>query len=172
MLKAQHPEFELSSQGTHARAGVSCADCHMPYTRVGAMKISDHHVRSPLLNINNACQTCHKVPEATLLQRAETIQSRHVELSHLALDALVELIDDIKQAKEAGASDEQLAAARDFQRKASFLVDFAEAENSAGFHADQEAARLFAKSIDFSRRGQTSLIERNRDTNADPGDAP
>ncbi|MGH7463353.1 MAG: ammonia-forming cytochrome c nitrite reductase subunit c552, partial [Longimicrobiales bacterium] len=38
VLKAQHPEFELYSQGIHARSGVACADCHMPYKRVGAMK--------------------------------------------------------------------------------------------------------------------------------------
>ena len=31
VYKAQHPEFELWSQGIHARSGVSCADCHMPY---------------------------------------------------------------------------------------------------------------------------------------------
>ncbi|MBI4374974.1 MAG: ammonia-forming cytochrome c nitrite reductase subunit c552, partial [Elusimicrobia bacterium] len=36
VLKAQHPEFEMWSQGVHARSGVSCADCHMPYKRVGA----------------------------------------------------------------------------------------------------------------------------------------
>lgn len=159
MLKAQHPEFELWSQGTHARAGVSCADCHMPYERVGALKISDHHVRSPLLNVNNSCQTCHKVPESELVARAETIQRRHIELSGLALDALVDLIEDLKAAKAAGADDAALAEARDFQRKASFYVDFAEAENSSGFHAGQEAARIFAKSIDFSRRGQAALRE-------------
>lgn len=157
MLKAQHPEFELWSQGTHAKAGVSCADCHMPYQRVGAMKVSDHHVRSPLLNINNACQTCHKRPEQELLNWAESIQERHVELSELALNAIVALIEDIKAAKQAGATEEQLAPALDFQRKASFYVDFAEAENSAGFHADQEAARIFAKAIDFARQGQASL---------------
>jgi nitrite reductase (cytochrome c-552) len=55
LLKAQHPEFELWSQGIHARSGVACADCHMPYKREGALKISDHHVRSPMLNINHAC---------------------------------------------------------------------------------------------------------------------
>ena len=59
VLKAQHPEFELWSQGVHARSGVSCADCHMPYMRDGATKVSDHWVRSPLLNVNRACQTCH-----------------------------------------------------------------------------------------------------------------
>ena len=69
VLKAQHPEFEMWNQGIHARSGVACADCHMPYKREGALKISDHHVRSPLLNINRACQTCHKWPEDEL-QRA------------------------------------------------------------------------------------------------------
>ena len=76
VLKAQHPEFELWNQGIHARSGVACADCHMPYMRVGATKISDHHVRSPLLNINHACQTCHRWPEAELQARVETIQER------------------------------------------------------------------------------------------------
>src|SRR5690606_10834104 len=76
LYKAQHPEFEMWSQGVHARAGVSCADCHMPYVRQGAMKVSDHWVRSPLLNINNSCQTCHNVSEQELLDRAHTIQDR------------------------------------------------------------------------------------------------
>ncbi len=157
VLKAQHPEFEMWSQGIHARAGVACADCHMPYRRVGALKISDHHVRSPLLNINHACQTCHKVPEAELKARAETIQQRTFRLRDLALDALMDLIADIKAARQGGAGDEQLAAARDFQRKAQFLLDFVEAENSMGFHADQESARVLAVSIDYSRRGQAAL---------------
>ncbi len=56
MLKAQHPEFEMYNQGIRARSGVACADCHMPYMREGALKISDHHVRSPMLNVNRACQ--------------------------------------------------------------------------------------------------------------------
>ena len=33
VLKAQHPEFEMYNQGIHARSGVACADCHMPYER-------------------------------------------------------------------------------------------------------------------------------------------
>ena len=45
VLKAQHPEFETWSQGVHAQSGVSCADCHMPFQRVGAAKVSDHQAR-------------------------------------------------------------------------------------------------------------------------------
>jgi len=156
-LKAQHPEFEMFSQGIHARSGVACADCHMPYTKVGAMKVSDHHVRSPLLNINKACQTCHRWTEEELKARAETIQTRHTEMRNLAMDALMSLIDDLKAAKEAGKSDEEMAVARGFQRRASFLLDFAEAENSTGFHAPQEAARVLAQSIDASRKGQLAI---------------
>ncbi len=160
VLKAQHPEFEVWNQGIHARSGVACADCHMPYKREGAMKISDHHVRSPLLNINRACQTCHKWPEEELRARVETIQERTFQLRNLAMDALVELIQDIKAARQTGKGDAELASARDFQRKAQFLLDFIEAENSTGFHAPQEAARILAQSINYTRQGQMELRKR------------
>jgi nitrite reductase (cytochrome c-552) len=157
VLKAQHPEFEMWNQGIHARSGVACADCHMPYVRVGALKISDHHVRSPLLNIARACQTCHNWPEEELKARAETIQERTYRLRSLAMDALVDLIEDLKRARAAGRGDAELKSARDFQRKAQFLLDFIEAENSMGFHAPQEAARILAESINFARLGQLAL---------------
>jgi nitrite reductase (cytochrome c-552) len=157
VLKAQHPEFELWNQGIHARSDVACADCHMPYQRVGALKISDHHVRSPLLNVSHACQTCHKWPEAELAARAQTIQERTFGLRNLAMDALVGLIEDLAAARAAGRSDADLAPARALQRKAQFYLDFIEAENSMGFHAPQEAARILAESIDAARRGQLAL---------------
>ena len=154
MLKAQHPEFELYSQGTHSRAGVSCSDCHMPYIREGALKVSDHHVRSPLLNVPRACQTCHNVSEDELLDRAHTIQDRTRLLTERASDALVDMMHEIAAAKERGATDEQLAEARRLHRRAQFRLDYIFSENSHGFHADQEAARILAESIDFARQGQ------------------
>ncbi|NOJ77451.1 ammonia-forming cytochrome c nitrite reductase subunit c552 [Myxococcus xanthus] len=157
VLKAQHPEFELYNQGIHAKSGVACADCHMPFMREGAMKVSDHHVRSPLLNINRACQTCHKWSEAELLQRAETIQTRTFETRNIAMDALVDLIHDLESAQKAGLPEEALAKARDMQKRAQFYLDFVEAENSMGFHADQEAVRILSNSINFSRLGQNAL---------------
>ena len=87
LLKAQHPEFELWTQGIHARSGVACADCHMPYKREGAIKVSDHHVRSPLLNVSHACQTCHRYSEQEILARAEAIQDRTERLMGLAENA-------------------------------------------------------------------------------------
>ena len=157
VLKAQHPEFEMWNQGIHARSGVTCADCHMPYKREGAAKISDHHVRSPVLNINRACQTCHKWPEEELKARVETIQARTHKLRNVAMDALMDLIKDLKAAQGAGKPASALVTAQDFQRKAQFYLDFVEAENSTGFHAPQEAARILGESIDFSRKGQQAL---------------
>ena len=156
-LKAQHPEFEMWNQGVHARSGVACADCHMPYTRVGALKISDHHVRSPLLNLNNSCQTCHRFSEEEILARAENIQAKTVALRDLAMDAVVALITDIETQKNAGVSEESLAAARGHHRRAQFYVDFVESENSNGFHAPQEATRILGEAIDSARKGQIAL---------------
>ena len=157
VLKAQHPEFEMWNQGIHARSGVACADCHMPYVRVGALKISDHWVRSPLLNINNACQTCHKWPEAELKDRVESIQDRVFGLRNRSMEALVALITDIKAARAAGRPDAELDLPRKLQRRAQFMLDFVEAENSTGFHAPQEAERILAESIDYARQGQLAL---------------
>ncbi|MCC7123817.1 MAG: ammonia-forming cytochrome c nitrite reductase subunit c552 [Acidobacteria bacterium] len=157
VLKAQHPEFEMWSQGIHARSGVTCSDCHMPYQRVGAQKISDHHVRSPMLNINNACQTCHHWPEAELRARVETNQDRVFGLRNRSMEALVALIGDIKAARASGMSDAELDLPRKLQRRAQFMLDFVEAENSTGFHAPQEAARILGESIDYARQGQLAL---------------
>jgi nitrite reductase (cytochrome c-552) len=161
VLKAQHPEFEMYNQGIHARSGVACADCHMPYKREGAMKISDHHVRSPVLNINRACQTCHKWSEEELKARVETIQDRTFEMRNMALDAVLQLTREIAAQVQSDSTLPTVALARDYQRKAQFLADFIEAENSMGFHADQESARVLAKSIDYARRGQMALRGQN-----------
>jgi nitrite reductase (cytochrome c-552) len=157
VLKAQHPEFELWSKGIHARSGVSCADCHMPYQRVGAVKVSSHHVRSPVLNVASSCQTCHNFPEEELVERIYTIQDRTARLMRIGEYAVTDLINAIAAGKQAGLSDEQLAAARKLQRQSQWRLDFIAAENSMGFHADQEAARILGEAAELARRGQVVL---------------
>jgi len=157
VLKAQHPEFEMWNQGIHAKSGVTCVDCHMPYERVGAMKITSHHVRSPLLNINKSCQTCHHQPEQDLMDKVQLIQERHLEMRNQVMDALVAFIKDLKVAKDGNMAEAKLTQAQNLQREAQFLMDFVEAENSTGFHAPQEAARLMVKAMDKIRQGQLEL---------------
>lgn len=159
VLKAQHPEFEVWSQGIHARSGVACADCHMPYQREGAMKVSDHWVRSPLLNIASSCQTCHREGEQEMRDRVTTIQDRTAALLARAETANVALIQAIKAAMDSGASDTQLAGARDLQRKGQFRTDYVNAENSMGFHAPQEVARILGEAIDYCRQGEVEVAK-------------
>ncbi len=157
LLKAQHPEFEMWNQGIHARSGVSCADCHMPYKREGAIKISDHHVRSPLLNVARACQVCHRYDEKEILGRAEAIQDRTLKLLDRAENAVVDLIGALKAGKTklpAGVVEE----ARRLHRQAQWRLDFVMSENSLGFHAPQECARILAEAIDYARQGQVKLL--------------
>jgi nitrite reductase (cytochrome c-552) len=159
VLKAQHPEFEMWSQGVHGRSGVACADCHMPYVREGAVKVSDHHVRSPVLNIARACQQCHNFPESELRARIDSIQDRTRALMDRSESAVFDLIKAIDSARAAGAGDEQLKEARDLQRKAQWRLDWVSAENSMGFHAPQEAARLLGESLDLARQGQLLAVQ-------------
>ena len=156
VLKAQHPEFETWSQGIHARSGVACADCHMPYKREGAAKISDHWVRSPLLNVSRACQACHPYAEAELKGRVDAIQARTHALLNRTAAALTDLLDAMTSARKAGATAPQLAPVAALQRKAQWRLDFVAAENSMGFHAPQETARVLAEAIDYARQGQVA----------------
>ncbi|HQR46211.1 MAG TPA: ammonia-forming cytochrome c nitrite reductase subunit c552 [Thermoanaerobaculia bacterium] len=209
VLKAQHPEFEVWSQGIHARSGVACADCHMSYRRDGAQKISEHWVRSPLLSANRSCATCHPYSDEELMARVEAIQDRHFALMSRAGQAAVGMIDAIvavrrpydeknrsaaaakaretleknpdfaklpkeEQEKKLAAETkanllaawrevvEKDAAIRELgelQRAAQWRLDFVAAENSMGFHAPQEMARVLGESIDLSRQAQLKASE-------------
>ena len=108
--------------------------------------------------VNRSCQPCHPYPENEILGRAETIQDRHYELMSRAGTALVDMLDGIKAAKAVGASAEQLQPVQDLQRKAQWRLDFVAAENSMGFHAPQELARVLAESIDLSRQAQVQAL--------------
>ena len=164
ILKAQHPEFDIWSQSVHAANGVSCADCHMPYERVGSQKMTDHQITSPMKDLNGACGTCHKGGTEILEERIHTIQDRYIESRDRAMDAVDALIDDIEAAVEKGdVSEEQLELAREFQNKASFYVDYVYSENSYGFHAPDYEQRILSQSLDAARKGQLALAGQTRE---------
>jgi nitrite reductase (cytochrome c-552) len=126
----------------------------MPYQREGAMKVSDHWVRSPLLNVSRACQVCHPYPEAEIQARVATIQERTHALLERSATAATDMLDAIVAAKKAGAPADKLQPALELQRKAQWRIDFVAAENSMGFHAPAETARILAESIDYARQAQ------------------
>jgi nitrite reductase (cytochrome c-552) len=159
MIKMQHPEFELFTAGsTHYAAGVSCADCHMPYTRDGAVKFSTHDVHSPLLDPANSCGTCHTDVEYVTGRVAE-IQKQVNQTMIATEDAISQAIDAISQAASANGDADLLEEARQLHRAAQLRWDFIAAENSMGFHNPEEALRILAASTDLARQAQIKAIE-------------
>ena len=71
----------------------------------------------------------------------------------------MDLLDAVEQAKANGATDEQLMPALELQRKAQWRLDFIAAENSMGFHAPQEAARVLGEAADYARQGQVAALK-------------
>ncbi|MCL2455629.1 MAG: ammonia-forming cytochrome c nitrite reductase subunit c552 [Micrococcales bacterium] len=158
ILKMQHPEYEVWASGVHADNGVSCADCHMAYTRVGSLKVSNHQIASPMADVNGTCGTCHGGSTEVIVNRVTTIQNRFVDSRDRALDALVALIEDIEAAEANGtATPEQIEQAQAYHRFASMYVDYAYSENSYGFHAPDYLQRVLSQSLDASRKGQLVL---------------
>ncbi|WP_297193717.1 ammonia-forming cytochrome c nitrite reductase subunit c552 [uncultured Campylobacter sp.] len=174
MIKIQHPETELYSGGVHAANGVSCADCHMPYIRKGAKKLSQHNVTSPLADINSACKTCHTQSEEYLKGQIADIQNSVAYDLRTAEYGIVSLITDIKKLRDAlgekpeyqseGKADVKkinlaLNEVLELHRKAQIRADFVGAENSTGFHNPREASRMLLQAIDMARTGQSKLVE-------------
>ena len=160
MIKMQHPEYEFYTAGsTHYNAGVSCADCHMPYTRDGAAKFSTHNVQSPLLNAQAACGACHNNVEY-VVGRVNIIQDTVWATMSTTEDALVAAIDTIAAAAATPGVDEALLTeARDFHREAQLRWDFIAAENSMGFHNPEEALRILADAINLAYQAQLKALE-------------
>ena len=160
MIKMQHPEFELYSAGsTHFNAGVACADCHMSYTRDGAVKFSSHNVHSPLFNPAGSCATCHNDVDY-VVGRVTLIQYQVAATMFATEDALVEAIAAIKAAAEASGADVALVEeARQLHRAAQLRWDFIAAENSMGFHNPQEALRILAAATDLARQAQVKAVQ-------------
>lgn len=159
MLKAQHPDYEMYTTGLHARRGVSCADCHMPYRSEGGQKFTDHHVQSPLNHMDAACQVCHRESEQEL---RETVYGRQDKVKEIRLaleDALVKAHVEAKFAWEKGATQNQMENSLKLIRAAQWRWDFVGAGHGNSFHSSVESARLIAQGLD---KAQSARLELSR----------
>ena len=164
MIKMQHPEYELfTADSTHYKAGVACADCHMPYTRDGAAKFSTHDVKSPLLNAETACGACHT--DVTYVTDRVSIIQDQVHTTMLATeDATIAAINATKAAAaDSNADQAKLGEARTLHREAQLRWDFIAAENSMGFHNPEEALRILADATNLARQAQLKAVEASRE---------
>ena len=163
MAFIRHPEFELfTNHSIHWKAGAACADCHMPYTKVGVHKISDHRVMSPLKNDMRACAQCHAEGPEWLKDRVIEIQERTVSLmlrAGYATATTAKLFEAVHKARDEGKLiDEELYnKAKDFYEEAFYRTVFIGAENSVGFHNPPEAMRVLGDSIAFAVKSEAFL---------------
>ncbi len=151
LIKIQHPNYELHSSGIHGNLDVACADCHMPATHEDGVRISDHWIRSPMAQLENACMDCHRGTPARLAQRVASVQQETGELLEETETALGELMDAIVTARENGAPAERLQQAREAQRQAQLRWDYIDADGSEGFHAPSQAERILSEARDIAR---------------------
>ena len=147
MLKAQHPDYELFKTGIHSKRGVSCADCHMPYKSEGGVKYTDHHIQSPLNNVANSCQVCHREEKETLFRDVYDRQDRIEELRRIAEKTIASAHIEAKIAWDNNATQEQMKEILTLIRHAQWRWDWVAASNGLGFHSPVEALRVLGTSI-------------------------
>lgn len=159
----RHPEFELfTNNSVHWKAGASCADCHMPYTKVGIYKVSDHRVESPLKNDMKACMQCHTETTDWLRDQVTAIQDRTVSLmirSGYATATAAKLFEIVHNAQAAGKNIDKALydRAKDYYEQAFYRCLFVGAENSVGFHNPSEALRILGDATAFAVKAEALL---------------
>ena len=159
ILKAQHPGYEIALQGIHGQRGVSCADCHMPYKQEGGVKYTDHHIMSPLANIDRTCQTCHRQDAEVLRQNVYERQEKCNEVRDRAEQELARAHFEAKFIIEKGASEAEMKPIQALLRKSQWRWDYAIASHGATFHAPQEVTRLLSHSVDFAQQARLLIAK-------------
>jgi len=157
MLKAQHPDYELFKTGIHAIRGVACADCHMPYKSEGGVKFTDHHIQSPMNNVANTCQICHREETDRLVQDVYDRQDRIEEIRRIAEKAIAAAHIEAKIAWDNGATQSQMKPIQTLIRHAQWRWDWVAAANGLGFHAPVEALRVLGTSIQMAEQARREL---------------
>jgi len=158
ILKAQHPDYELYLTGIHAERGVACADCHMPYIKEGGQKFTSHRITSPLSDIANTCQVCHRESEEQLRENVYERQEKIKELRDKAETELVYAHLEAKAAWDAGATEKEMEPALRNIRNAQWYWDYAVASHGAAFHSPVEVARLMGNSMSESQQSRVQLV--------------
>jgi nitrite reductase (cytochrome c-552) len=157
MLKAQHPGYETYTTGIHAQRGVSCADCHMPFISEGGQKFTDHHIQSPLNNVANSCQVCHREETAELIQNVYERQTMIIENRNKLEEILVHAHVEAKAAWDYGATEEQMEEILMDIRHAQWRWDYAAAAHGASFHSPVEIGRVVGQGLAIAQEARVKL---------------
>ncbi len=157
ILKAQHPDYEIFQLGIHAQRGVSCSDCHMPYKSEGGVKYTDHHISSPLRNVNASCQVCHRQPEEELIKNVYERQDYVFTLRNRLEKQLAKVHFQAKFLWDNGATEEQMKPILDLIRKSQWRWDFITASHGAAFHAPIESQKVLGDGMFFAMQAESDM---------------
>lgn len=157
IIKAQHPDYEVFELGIHAQRGVSCADCHMPYKSQGGIKYTDHHISSPLANINNTCQVCHRESEAVLAKNVYDRQDYVYNLRNRLEKQLAKVHLMAKFAWDNGAQEAEMKPILQLIRKSQWRWDFITASHGAAFHAPIESQRVLGDGMYYAMQAEQGI---------------
>jgi nitrite reductase (cytochrome c-552) len=157
MLKAQHPGYEVYMTGVHASRGVSCADCHMPFINEGGVKYTNHHIQSPLNNVANSCQVCHREETEKLINDVYERQRRIIENRDVLEELIVRAHVEAKKAWDLGATEEQMKDILWDIRHAQWRWDYAAASHGGSFHSPVETSRVISKGITIAQEARIKL---------------
>jgi nitrite reductase (cytochrome c-552) len=157
LLKAQHPDYEVYLTGVHASRGVSCADCHMPFISEGGQKFTDHHIQSPLNNIANSCQVCHREETEKLIKDVYSRQDKVIENRNILEALLVRCHSEAKTAWDKGAGEEQMKVILNDIRRAQWRWDFSAAGHGNSFHSPVEVSRIISGGITLAQEARIKL---------------
>ena len=136
---------------------IGCADCHMPYKSEGGVKYTDHKIQSPLNNVANSCQVCHRDETEKLIANVYERPDRIIENRDKLEELIVRAHVEEKFAWDKGATQEQMKYILMDIRHAQWRWDYAAASHGGSFHSPVETGRIISTGITVAQEGRIKL---------------
>jgi nitrite reductase (cytochrome c-552) len=129
----------------------------MPFISEGGQKFTDHHIQSPLNNVANSCQVCHREETEKLISDVYSRQDKIMENRIILETLLVRCHVEAKAAWDLGASEDQMKGILNSIRKAQWRWDFSAAGHGNSFHSPVEVSRIVAGGLSFAQDARVQL---------------
>jgi len=129
----------------------------MPFISEGGQKFTDHHIQSPLNNVANSCQVCHREETDRLIKDVYSRQDKIAENRSILEKLLVRCHIEAKTAWDKGASDEQMKEILIDIRHAQWRWDFSAAGHGNSFHSPVELSRIISGGITITEEARIKL---------------
>jgi nitrite reductase (cytochrome c-552) len=129
----------------------------MPSRKDGDVVFTDHHIASPLDNIENTCMNCHSETEEEFKDLLAIKLERKEQLMELAMNGLARAHLEAGKAWEVGATEEEMKDIQKDIRHGQWRWDYAIAGHGNFFHNPEESLRLLAQANDKAQQARVKL---------------